>query len=65
MSESEGDEDDPPHPPVAVKKKTPVKARKKCDVVDEVIMSESEEVDDPKALGYLGNGRLRIPLLLR
>ena len=58
VSESEGDEDDPPHSPVAVKKKTPVKARKKRDLFDEVTMSESEEVDDPKALGYLGTGSL-------
>ena len=53
-----------PIPPPAVSVMS-VKARKKCDVFDEVIMSESEEVDDPKALGYLGTGRLRIPLLLR
>ena len=49
LSESEGDSDDPPYSPVAVKKKTYVKARKKRDMFDEVIMSESEEEDDPKA----------------
>ena len=50
LSESEGDEDDPPYLPVAVRKKTPVKARKKRDMFNKVIVCESEEVvDDPKA----------------
>ena len=49
LSDTEGDEDDSPYPPVAVKKKTLVKAKKKCDMFDEVIISESEEVDDPTA----------------
>ena len=50
LSESEGDKDDPPYLPVAVRKKTPVKARKKRDMFNKVIVCESEEVvDDPKA----------------
>ena len=48
LSDSEGDEDDPPYPLVAVKKKPPMKDRKKRDRFDEVIVSESEEVDDSK-----------------
>ena len=48
LSDSEGDEDDPPYPAVAVEKKPPMKAWKKCDLFDKVIVSKSEEVDDPK-----------------
>jgi hypothetical protein len=49
LSDSEGDIDEPPYPPVAVKKKPLMEARKKRDLFDEVIVSESEEVDNPTA----------------
>jgi hypothetical protein len=47
LSDSEGDEDEPPNPPGAVKKKPLVEARKKRDLFDEVIVSKSEEADNP------------------
>ena len=45
LSGSDEDSDDPPYHPVVGKKNTPVKARKKRDMFDEVIISESEDVD--------------------